>query len=75
MSHLMARTNNKFQGRKMRTNFEHLILNRTDQSKYFPISLLVLEVHMSTHDMFDLYLFLIRILLTIGNMILTCTMK
>ena len=29
----------------MRTNFEHLILNWTDQSKYFPISLLVLEVH------------------------------
>ena len=45
MSHLMARTNNKFQGRKMRTNFEHLILMSNPQSKYFPISMLVLEVH------------------------------
>ena len=43
MSHFMARTNNKFQGRKMRTNIEHLMNN--PQSKYFPISLLVLEVH------------------------------
>ena len=43
MSHFMARTNNKFQGRKMRTNFGHLMNN--PQSKYFPISLLVLEVH------------------------------
>ena len=43
MSHFMARTNNKFQGWKMRTNFELLMSN--PQSKYFPISLLVLEVH------------------------------
>ena len=43
MSHLMARTKNKFQGWKMRTNFEHRM--NTPQSKYFPISLLVLELH------------------------------
>ena len=43
MSHFMARTNNKFQGRKMRTNFGHLM--NKPQSKYFPIFLLVLELH------------------------------